>query len=301
MHYRITHRTNYRHSETVPLCQNALWLTPRNDGRQQRRDCRLEITPAPTNRSTRTDYFGNEVTYFMLDAGYRTLDVVAVSDVQVKPRSPAGVLPDTPAWETLAKSLCDDLSNPGIDACQFRFDSPSAVASDELADYARGSFTSVRPVAEAARELTTRLHTDFAYDPCATTVQTSVAEAFGLKRGVCQDFAHVQIACLRSLGLAARYVSGYLRTIPPPGQPRLVGADASHAWVSVFCGPAGWLAFDPTNDLVPSTDHVTIAWGRDYGDVTPVRGLFVGGGHHEMSVSVDVAPIDESGSEIELT
>jgi transglutaminase-like putative cysteine protease len=299
MHYRITHRTTYQHSETVPLCQNALWLTPRNDEWQERLSHQLEITPTPTNRSTRTDYFGNEVTYFTLDNGYRSLDIVSVSEVKIVQRSDEARRAESPPWETLAGDHCDDLSSAGIDTFQYRFDSPSAIASDELGVYARESFTPKRAVLDAARELTSRIHADFAYDPRATTVQTSVAEAFGLRRGVCQDFAHVEIACLRSLGLPARYVSGYLRTIPPPNQRRLVGADASHAWISVYCGAIGWIDFDPTNDLVPSTDHVTIAWGRDYNDVTPVRGLFVGGGHHELSVSVDVAPMDENGNEVD--
>lgn len=296
MRYCITHRTTYRHSETVPLCQNALWLTPREDQWQKRLSCRLEIAPAPTNRSSRTDYFGNEVTYFTLDSGYRSLDIVAVSEVDVVRRSEQDHTGESPAWETLAREHCDDLSSSGIDAFQYRFDSPLAVTSSELADYARASFTPQRPIFEAARELTSRIHADFAYDPNATTVQTSVAEAFDLKRGVCQDFAHIEIACLRSIGLPARYVSGYVRTVPAPGQPRLVGADASHAWVSIHCGENRWIDFDPTNDVVPSTDHITIGWGRDYNDVTPVRGLFVGGGHHELHVSVDVAPMD--GTEI---
>lgn len=299
MRYRITHRTSYRHSETVPLCQNALWLTPRKDEWQKRMSHRLDINPSPTGRGSRTDYFGNEVTYFTLDNGYRALDIVAVSEVEVVPRSQNMQGEESPAWETLAADRCDDLSATGIDIFQYRFDSPLAIASEELAEYARESFNPRRPIFDAARELTSRIHTDFVYDPRATTVQTSVSEAFSLKRGVCQDFAHVEIACLRSLGLPARYISGYVRTIPPSGQPRLVGADASHAWVSVYCGQNGWVDFDPTNDLVPSADHVTIGWGRDYNDITPVRGLFVGGGHHELHVSVDVAPIDEEGREVE--
>ncbi|MGC1273392.1 MAG: transglutaminase family protein [Planctomycetaceae bacterium] len=292
MHYRITHRTSYRHSETVPLCQNALWMTPRSERGQYCESSRIDIEPIPSNRGVRPDYFGNEVIFFSIDAGYRSLDIVAVSEVRIVSRPPSEQLPESPPWERVVSSLDDDLSIAGIDACQFRYDSPNASASEELADYASHSFTPGRPIAEAARDLTSRIHADFVYEPGTTTVQTSVAEAFALKRGVCQDFAHVAIAALRSLGLAARYVSGYVRTLPPPGQPRLVGADASHAWPGVFCGPAGWIDFDPTNDLMPSTDHVTLAWGRDYGDVTPVRGLFVGGGRHEMTVSVDVAPIE---------
>ena len=297
MRYRITHRTSYQHSETVPICQNALWLTPRADGRQRREAFRLEITPEPSTRSTRTDYFGNEVVYFSIDNGYRALEIAAVSDVRVDARPP-GNLAETPPWERLAQNLCGDLSRPGIAACQFRADSPAAETSEALADYARPSFPAGKPIGEAAADLTRRIHEDFQYEPGATTVQTKVWQAFQLKRGVCQDFAHIQIACLRSLGLAGRYVSGYLRTLPAPGQPRLIGADASHAWASVYCGPAGWLDFDPTNNQVVGTDHVTIAWGRDYQDVTPVRGLFVGGGQHHMEVSVDVAPIDDAGKEL---
>jgi transglutaminase-like putative cysteine protease len=298
MRYRITHRTSYRHGETVPLCQNVLWLSPRRDDHQRRELHRLEISPAPSARGVRVDYFGNEVAYFTIDTGYRELDITAVSEVRVTPRPEADRLSESPSWERVAEGLCRDLSKPGIDACQFRFDSPCAEAREELAEYAKQSFTPGRPVVEAARDLTSRIKADFVYEPGATTVGTSVADAFAMRRGVCQDFAHVEIACLRSLGLAARYVSGYLRTLPPPGRPRLVGADASHAWVGAFCGPAGWIDFDPTNDCVPSADHVTLAWGRDYGDVTPVRGLFVGGGRHEMSVSVDVAPIDDAGNEV---
>lgn len=295
MRYRITHRTTYRHSETVPLCQNAVWLMPRRNGHQDRESYRLDVSPTPARLETLADYFDNEVSYFSIGSGYRSLEIVAVSEVRVTPRWASDQLPSTPPWEELAGGLCRDARKAAIDACQFRFDSPCAVTSDELANYARQSFMPGRPVAEAARELTRRIHEDFVYEPGTTTVQTPVAEAFEQRRGVCQDFAHIEIACLRSIGLAARYVSGYLRTRPAPGQPRLVGADASHAWVSAYCGDAGWIDFDPTNNAVVSTDHVTIAWGRDYGDVPPVRGLFVGGGRHEMTVSVDVAPIDEAG------
>lgn len=298
MRYRIIHRTSYRHTETVPLCQNVLWLTPRRNGHQDRESYRLDISPAPSGRGTRPDYFGNEVSHFTIDSGYRSLDIVAISEVSVATRLGSDRLPETPPWEQLASGLCRDPNKAEVEACQFRFDSPCVATSDELADYARQSFTPGRPVTDAARDLTSRIRADFVYEPGTTTVQTPVAEAFEQRRGVCQDFAHVEIACLRSLGLAARYVSGYLRTMPAPGQPRLVGADASHAWVGVYCGEAGWIDFDPTNDAVVSTDHVTIAWGRDYGDVPPVRGLFVGGGRHEMTVSVDVAPIDGAGNEL---
>jgi transglutaminase-like putative cysteine protease len=162
----------------------------------------------------------------------------------------------------------------------------------ELGDYGRQSFTPDRPIVEALRDLTHRIHSDFSYDPAATTVKTPIAEAFKQRRGVCQDLAHVMLGCLRPLGIAARYVSGYLRTHKREGQPKLVGADASHAWVSVYCGESGWIDADPTNDLLPSMEHITVAWGRDFGDVCPVAGMFVGGGSHRLTVAVnvDVAP-----------
>jgi transglutaminase-like putative cysteine protease len=195
-------------------------------------------------------------------------------------------------WEEAARLLRDDHSAAGLEAYQFRFESPRIRARREFAAYARQSFTQRRPLSEALLDLTARIHNDFRFDAKATTGRTPVEEVFRRRRGVCQDFAHIQIACLRSLNLAARYVSGYLRTYPPPGQQRLVGADASHAWVSAYCPGSGWLDVDPTNNLVPSDGHVTLAWGRDYGDVSPLRGLILGGGAHRLKVSVDMEPLD---------
>lgn len=181
----------------------------------------------------------------------------------------------TPAW---------------LKAYQYAFDSRFAAAGPTAAAYAAGSFTPARSILDAAFDLTRRIHADFVYDAGATTLTTPVAEVFETRRGVCQDFAHVQLACLRSVGLAARYVSGYLSTVPPPGRPRLIGADATHAWVSVFCGDAGWVDLDPTNNQVPAERHVLLAWGRDYADVSPLQGVILGGGGHEVRVSVDVTP-----------
>jgi transglutaminase-like putative cysteine protease len=165
------------------------------------------------------------------------------------------------------------------------------------AEYAERSFAPGRPIVDAALDLTRRIYTDFSYDRRATNVSTPVDEVLALRRGVCQDFAHLQIACLRALGLPARYVSGYLVTRPPPGRPRLVGADASHAWVGVYCGDAGWLPLDPTNNAIPNEQHITLAWGRDFGDVTPMRGVITGGGRHQVKVSVDVTPADSDGGD----
>ncbi len=179
-----------------------------------------------------------------------------------------------------------------LDVWQYLYDSDHVTTSADLAEFARRSFTPGRPWLAATLDLMLRIHREFVYDPAATSISTRLESVLALRRGVCQDFAHLQIGCLRSLGLPARYVSGYLLTTPPPGKPRLVGADASHAWISAWCPGVGWVDFDPTNNLVPTLGHITVGWGRDYGDVCPIKGVFIGGGEHAMKVSVDVQPID---------
>lgn len=292
MRYRISHTTKYAYSEPVPVCQNKVHLRPRNSDRQTCRSFRLLIAPEPLLVDTHADFFGNTVDYFSLDDSHRGLAVTATSELEVH-----GVeLPDlegTPAWEDVAGQLRAQPPLTAVNNCLFAYDSDYIQSQPELADYARGSFTPTRPIGEACMDLTRRVYEEFDYNPNATNVKTDVKTVFENLAGVCQDFAHFQIACLRSLGLAARYVSGYLRTLPPPGKPRLVGADASHAWLSVYCGEAGWIDFDPTNNVIPATDHVTIAFGRDYADVCPIQGVFVGGGDHTLNVSVDVAPLEE--------
>jgi transglutaminase-like putative cysteine protease len=208
---------------------------------------------------------------------------------------------DGPPWEQIASDVRGETDPAWLDACRFVFDSPRIRRSPEFADYVRGSFESQRPILSAVRDLTHRIHGDFRYDKLATDVGTATEDAFRQRSGVCQDFAHIEIASLRSLGIPSRYVSGYLRTAPAAGQPRLVGADQSHAWVAAYCGPQiGWVDLDPTNDCLCSTDHIPIAFGRDYNDVVPLRGVFLGGGEHLLKVSVDVAPIDE-GESAEVT
>jgi transglutaminase-like putative cysteine protease len=204
-------------------------------------------------------------------------------------------------WEAVRDHMPEDPSQIGLDAYQFTFESPRIPLRQAFAEYALHSFTPRRPLREALLHLTSRIHADFKFKSASTNVSTTVDEVFLKRVGVCQDFAQIQIACLRSLRLAARYVSGYLRTIPPPGKPRLVGADASHAWLSVYCphlsassSPAAvWIDVDPTNDCEPSGDHITLAWGRDYSDVSPLRGLILGGGSHALKVGVDVEPLDQ--------
>lgn len=289
--YKITHKTTYVYGDTVPVCHNELHLTPRETDWQTCRQFRLSIRPHSDVVGKRTDYFGNQLHHFSIQESHRRLQVTSVSRVDVLGRSelPAE---QSPAWEVVRDGLVAPADPVHLDAMQFVLDSPSAITSASLRTYAEPSFPAGRPILEAVRDLTHRIHTDFKYDPRATTVNTPLEEVLELRRGVCQDFAHLQIGCLRSLGLPARYVSGYLRTIPPPGKPRLVGADASHAWLSVFCGGCGWVDVDPTNNCFVNKDHITIAWGRDYTDVCPIKGVFVGGGTHTMAVSVDVEPLE---------
>ena len=288
MTYRVTHTTTYRYGKVVSLCHNLVHLTPRTCARQTCLFSQLQMTPTPALVVEQADFFGNRATYFMVEEPHEQLTLKAVSETDVVPF----VAPDsavTPPWESVRAALEQDRSPQGLEACQFVYDSPYVKASPELAGYAAPSFPAGRPVLEAARDLTRRIHQDFRYDPKATTVATPLHEVLEHRHGVCQDFAHLQIGCLRALGLSARYVSGYLRTDPPPGQDRLVGVDASHAWLSVYCPGLGWVDLDPTNDLIPSDGHLVLAWGRDYDDVSPVKGVNLGGGRHSVTVGVDVA------------
>jgi transglutaminase-like putative cysteine protease len=287
MIFRIRHQTRYASLKPVSVGHNEAWLTPRDTAAQRCLDCRLQIEPEPSVLVARRDYFQNLVTQFAFNQGYTTLTVTAFNEVETLPRQgPASM---GPAWEELADPGRWRLSDADFDAYEFAFDSARCRTSPELALYAAPAFTPGRPILEAVADLMGRLHADFRYEPASTTISTPVEQVFRQRRGVCQDFAHLMISMLRSLGLSARYVSGYLRTAPPPGRPRLVGADASHAWVSVYCGALGWVDADPTNNQFPWSDHVTIAWGRDYTDVTPLKGVYIGGNSLQMHVCVDVA------------
>jgi transglutaminase-like putative cysteine protease len=289
--YRVRHRTTFDYEDSVSVSHHVLRLTPRDLPRQRRSGSRIAIAPEPSSSTTRTDYFGNVLTFFSLREPHDSLTVEASSELEVQSID----RPDfsaSPYWETVPQSLEGDHSAETLDAYQFVFDSQRVAASPELAAYARDSFPAGRPMLEAVRDLTRRIHEDFRFDTNATEVTTPVETFFEKRRGVCQDFAHLQIACLRSLGLPARYVSGYVRTTPPPGCARLAGADASHAWCSAWCPGSGWVDFDPTNDCVPSDGHVTVAWGRDYSDVSPIHGVLLGGSRHTLHVGVDVTPVE---------
>lgn len=290
MLYRISHRTTYKYAHPVSVGDHVACLRPRSFSQHQLRVSGLHIQPAPASFTERIDYFGNFQCFFTIYEPHKELIVEAKSEVQVS--NACCNLGLSLPWEESTTSLGSDHTPGGLDAHQFQFESPRIRASPAFAAYALASFTPGRLMRDALLELTSRIHKDFRFDSKATTVRTPVEEVFEKRHGVCQDFAHVQIACLRSINVAARYVSGYLRTYPPPGRPRLIGCDASHAWVSAYCRGAGWIDVDPTNDVAPTDGHVTVAWGRDYGDVSPLRGLILGGGGHSLKVEVDMEPID---------
>jgi transglutaminase-like putative cysteine protease len=288
--YRVRHRTTYDYEDSVSVSHHLVRLTPRNLPAQVCRGSGISIQPEPPVITTHNDYFGNVQTFFGLQEPHDSLVVESNSELEVhdvdRPDFSA-----SPAWETVVESLDGDHSEQGLDAYQFVFGSQRAGPSRQLADYAREAFPAGRPLLEAIFDLMQKIHRDFRFDTKATEVSTPVQQFFEKRRGVCQDFAHLQIACLRSMGLPARYISGYLRTLPPPGRPRLVGADASHAWCSAWSPGAGWVDFDPTNNCVPTDGHITVAWGRDYSDVSPIHGVLLGGTRHTLEAEVDVIPL----------
>lgn len=289
MKYTITHTTTYTYSEPASLSQNELFLTPRPTDTQQVADTGLTILPEPQYLSSRLDYFGNLAHVFMVQHPHKELAMTAVSTVTTS--APATPDPEnTSPWETVASRLSGYADPVDLSAYQYVFESPLVNLPPGVREYARVSFPPGMTILAGALDLNRRIFTEFTYDKAATTVDTPIARVLANRKGVCQDFAHLFIACFRSLGLAARYVSGYLETLPPPGKPKLVGADASHAWVSVFVPDFGWVDLDPTNNLITGERHITLAWGRDYGDVTPVKGVVMGGGMHTLSVMVDVSP-----------
>jgi transglutaminase-like putative cysteine protease len=289
MVYRVTHLTSYKYSQAVSICHNEARLTPRTTSHQRLLRSQLLVEPAVATHDRGVDYFGNGVHWFALQEAHTHLDVTAVSEIDISPfQSPALAL--SGAWEPTRDRLREDRSTETLGAYEFVFESPHVRVDPDLAAYAQVSFTRGRPLLEAVLDLTRRIHAEFQYQPGSTTVATPVREVLRAKRGVCQDFAHVELGMLRSLGLAARYVSGYIynRRDEGEGEPGLTGADASHAWISVYCPDFGYVDFDPTNGVIPSDEHVTLAWGRDFSDASPLKGVILGGGEHTVSVSVDV-------------
>ena len=290
MLYDVRHETAFTYGQAVSISQHVLHLMPRETPHQKRLDFTLRIEPEPSQQSSSPDYFGNTTHFLAMQAPHERLRVESRSRVEVvEPQNPIA-LAAAPPWEEVAARL-KTASPENFAAQPFAFDSPYIVSGSEPRAYALKSFTAGRSILEATMELTSRIFEEFEYQGGVSDVSTPIHRVLKMRKGVCQDFAHLQIACLRSLGLAARYVSGYLLTSPAPGREKLIGADASHAWVSVWGGDAGWVDFDPTNNQIPRSEHITVGWGRDYGDVSPINGFIVGGGAHELAVGVDVIPV----------
>ncbi len=288
MRYIIVHKTGYNYSAPASLSQNELLLQPRQTPVQSVVESAISIAPEPQYRHRRTDYFGNTVDVFMIQHPHNKLEVVARSIVDtVIPGIPRADI--TLPWEQAAARVAGRNHPADLEASQFVFASPMISLGAQPLSYALPSFPPGVPVLAGAADLMRRIFSEFVYDKTASNVDTTVEAVLNNRKGVCQDFAHLAISCLRSLGLSARYVSGYLETVPPPGKEKVFGADASHAWVSVYVPDIGWVDLDPTNNQLVNERYITLAWGRDYGDIAPVKGVVMGGGTHRLSVMVDVA------------
>jgi transglutaminase-like putative cysteine protease len=291
MRYQVEHRTIYHYEIPVIQSQQLLHMMPRETPYQQSVSYSLVCEPQPAEQSRRLDFFGNHNDYVTLLTPHQSLQVTSRFQVDVLPRPAMTAFTLSPTWEQVQATL-QSQSSQHIEAMRYLYSTVKVKSSEALANFARHSFTAQRPLLEAAMALTQQIYQEFEFDPQATDVATPLDEVLKGKRGVCQDFAHLMIGAMRSLGLACRYVSGYILTHPPAGQPRLVGADASHAWVSVYCPVYGWVDFDPTNNCLVQYEHITVAWGRDFGDVSPMRGVMLGGGQQQLDVSVTVTPLE---------
>jgi transglutaminase-like putative cysteine protease len=293
-HYQIFHDTHYHYDSPVSLAQQLAHLWPRACAWQRCTERQLQISPDPTSRRDELDVFGNPLTRLAFERPHDELLVNASLTVEVLAR-PTLDFNQSPAWEETRNALSyssQPLSPELLEACRFRFESPYVHLKRNFVEFSESCFPAGQPLLLGVQALMEKIFSEFTFDAEATQVATPLVEVLERRRGVCQDFAHLMLACVRSRGLAARYISGYLLTQPPPGQPRLIGADASHAWVSVFCPVLGWVDFDPTNNVQPALEHITLAWGRDFSDVSPLRGVILGGGNHDPEVRVTVMPLD---------
>lgn len=291
MRYQVEHQTLYSYDLPVIQSQQMVHMMPRQTPFQQCVSFTLACEPTPAEQSRRLDFFGNHTDYLTLLVPHQSLQVTSRFQVDVQLRPTMSALTQSPPWEQV-QGMLKSQGTQHLEASRFIYTTARVKCSEALADYAFTCFTPQRPLLEAAMALTQKIHAEFEFDAQATDVSTPLDEVLKGRRGVCQDFAHLMLGALRSLGLPCRYVSGYILTHPPPGQPRLVGADASHAWVSVYCPMYGWVDFDPTNNCLVQQDHITVAWGRDFGDVSPMRGVVLGGGAQQLKVSVTVTPLD---------
>lgn len=290
MIYQLRHTTRYQYSSSASLSHNEARLLPRNLDWQHCTQSRLTISPQAQRQHERRDFFGNRVVYFSIQDIHNSLEVTANSKVATSARpQPSGAVTDLD-WPAAIAQL-NGRDPDCLDARLFKLDSPFVYHSNALKEFALDTFSGHNKLLDAVLALNQHIFKTFQYDPGFSTLATPVADVLQQRKGVCQDFAHLAIGALRSIGLSARYVSGYLETLPPPGQEKLVGADASHAWLSVFLPGWGWLDIDPTNGSLPDERYLTLGWGRDYGDVTPLKGVMNGGGAHELKVEVDVVGV----------
>lgn len=303
MRYRISHRTTYSYDDDVSDSLGIAYLVPRELPWQQVLSTDLVVSPAPADRSEDLDYYGNTASYFQVTEPHRVLEILATSEVESQAEQHSAEALAAP-WELARPGERSDVAD-AWKVHDLALPSPLADQTPDAHAYAAISLTPGRPVGEAVVDLMHRIHADFAYDKTATTITTTIDDIFEKRAGVCQDFAHLTLACLRAHGLAVRYISGYLATTPPPGKERIVGADATHAWAAVWIPGDGWLALDPTNDQLVNDRYVTVAWGRDYADVPPVKGvIFTEAKTSTLNVQVDVAPqpaapVSASGADLQ--
>jgi|AntAceMinimDraft_5_1070358.scaffolds.fasta_scaffold00508_2 transglutaminase-like putative cysteine protease len=290
MRFRIKHITHYNYADRVTRCYNLAYVIPRDTVRQQCLSNRITLSPLPSTTHKRADYFGNKAFHFEIQKAHTELTITAVSDVQMSDRDHELNLDLGISYKEALDYLRHTHKPETIEAREFLLSSPMIEANETLADYARPSFADDRSLKSCVADLTSRIFKEFTYDPQFSTIATPLAEVLKHKKGVCQDFAHLQVGCLRAMGIPAKYVSGYIETLPKPGEVKLVGADATHAWIAFFCPEEGWVEFDPTNDSLAGSQHIVTAFGRDYFDVTPLRGVIFGGGVGPvLNVSVDVS------------
>jgi transglutaminase-like putative cysteine protease len=292
MNYRIIHKTEYIYEDEVTLCHNIARLNPRNTAKQFCRRTDLQIDPLPDIINEYEDFFGNKVVYFGIQKPHEKLTVTVTSEISKNDQTSMHlpfIYNHTP-WEEVPQILMQPHIEY-IDVRQYIYETSMTAVSDQIKEYALISFTPKRPLFEAAKDLMFRIYSDFKFESGQTSIATPLSEVMQTRTGVCQDFAHIAIACVRAMGLPAKYMSGYIETIPPPGQEKLAGVDASHAWFAVYIPSIGWVEFDPTNNMIPSDQHLVVGWGRDYEDINPLKGVIISNGEHEMKVSVDVRRI----------
>jgi transglutaminase-like putative cysteine protease len=287
MNYKVTHKTEYIYHEPVSLCHNIARLVPRTTEKQFCKSASISIIPQPEILNQYDDFFGNKVVYFAIEKEHKKLTVTVYSEIEKTDSADMQIINKNISWEDVIQTLLQ-LNEDFNEVKQYIPETAMTASDENISAYVLQSFTPGRPAFEAVQDLMRRIFTDFKFTSGLTTIATPLSVVMKQRKGVCQDFAHLAIACIRSVGLPARYVSGYIETLSPRGAEKLIGVDASHAWFSVYIPETGWVDFDPTNNIIPSDQHITIGWGRDYADITPLKGIIMNSGPHKLQVSVDV-------------